>query len=133
MITAITIHRRTSIGNDLTRNAAIKTPPTPAAAMASDARRLYAPSLINFNDAIGIRNAHEPIMIGKATAGDIPNANTSAIQGAYNPMPAVIKAPKVTIPGTKMGFGGVKNDKSRADLLAYLQSLSDAPKPFPAP
>jgi cytochrome c2 len=32
-----------------------------------------------------------------------------------------------------MAYGGVKNDKKRADLMAYLASLSAAPKPFPAP
>ena len=51
----------------------------------------------------------------------------------YEALDAFIKAPKEAIPGTKMAYGGIKNDKSRADLLAYLQSLSDAPKPFPAP
>lgn len=44
-----------------------------------------------------------------------------------------IAAPKAVIPGTKMVFGGVKRDQARADLLAYLATLSDAPKPFPAP
>ncbi len=51
----------------------------------------------------------------------------------YEALDAFIKAPKTVMAGTKMAYGGVKNDKSRADLLAYLQSLSDAPKPFPAP
>ena len=51
----------------------------------------------------------------------------------YEALDAFIKAPKEAIPGTKMSYGGLKNDKSRADLLAYLASLSDAPKPFPAP
>ncbi len=37
------------------------------------------------------------------------------------------------MPGTKMVFGGVKRDQARADLLAYLATLSEAPKPFPAP
>ena len=37
------------------------------------------------------------------------------------------------MPGTKMAFGGVKKDQDRADILAYLATLSDAPKPFPAP
>jgi cytochrome c2 len=32
-----------------------------------------------------------------------------------------------------MAFGGVKKDPTRADLLAYLATLSEAPKPFPAP
>lgn len=41
--------------------------------------------------------------------------------------------PKSVAPKTKMAFGGVKRDAARADLLAYLQSLSDSPKAFPAP
>ena len=44
-----------------------------------------------------------------------------------------IKNPKEMVPGTKMAFAGIANDKTRADVLAYLGSLSDSPKPFPAP
>ena len=47
--------------------------------------------------------------------------------------PNYLKDPKTTTPGTKMGFAGVKKDQARADIIAYLASLSDAPKPFPAP
>ncbi len=43
-----------------------------------------------------------------------------------------IKNPKAYVKGTKMAFGGIKNEAKRADLIAYLASLSDAPKPFPA-
>jgi cytochrome c len=50
----------------------------------------------------------------------------------YDNLSKFITAPKEFVKGTKMGFGGIKNDAKRADLLAYLQSLSDAPKPFPA-
>jgi cytochrome c2 len=32
-----------------------------------------------------------------------------------------------------MTFGGIKRDAARADLLAYLRTLSDSPKAFPAP
>ena len=45
----------------------------------------------------------------------------------------VSTVPQAKIPGTKMAFGGVKNDDKRANLIAYLATLSDAPKPFPAP
>jgi len=41
--------------------------------------------------------------------------------------------PKKAVPGTIMAFAGIANDKERADLLAYLQTLSDSPVPFPAP
>lgn len=44
-----------------------------------------------------------------------------------------ITNPKSVAPKTKMAFGGVKRDAARADLLAYLRTLSDSPKPFPAP
>jgi cytochrome c len=42
-------------------------------------------------------------------------------------------APKKHVPGTAMGFAGVKKDDERANLIAYLTSLADAPVPFPAP
>lgn len=32
-----------------------------------------------------------------------------------------------------MGFAGDKKDNERADLIAYLRSLSDNPAPLPAP
>ena len=34
-------------------------------------------------EAGGIKKAQEPIMIGKATCGDIPSENTNAMHGAY--------------------------------------------------
>ena len=33
--------------------------------------------------------------------------------------------PKAIVPGTKMVFSGVKKDGARANLIAYLQSLSE--------
>jgi cytochrome c len=51
----------------------------------------------------------------------------------YEALDAFIHAPKEAIPGTKMAYGGIKKPDDRANLLAYLQSLSDTPVPFPAP
>lgn len=51
----------------------------------------------------------------------------------YEALNEFITNPKAAIPGTKMGFGGLKKDADRANLLAYLQTLSDSPVPFPAP
>jgi len=51
----------------------------------------------------------------------------------YEALNTFITSPKTAIPGTKMGFGGIKKDADRANLLAYLQTLSDSPVPFPAP
>jgi cytochrome c len=57
----------------------------------------------------------------------------AAEKWSYDNLNTFLKAPKKFLAGTKMAFGGINNDKKRADLLAYLASLSDAPKPFPAP
>ena len=38
-----------------------------------------------------------------------------------------IKDPKVKIPGTKMTFAGVKDEKKVEDLIAYLHSFDKAP------
>jgi cytochrome c len=40
--------------------------------------------------------------------------------------------PKGYIPGTAMGFAGLPKDSERADVIAYLRSLSDSPAPMPA-
>ena len=39
--------------------------------------------------------------------------------------------PKGMVPGTNMTFGGIQRPTERADLLVYLNSLSDNPAPLP--
>ena len=39
--------------------------------------------------------------------------------------------PKGYIPGTAMGFAGLPKDSERADVIAYLNTLSDKPVPLP--
>ena len=39
--------------------------------------------------------------------------------------------PKGYIPGTAMGFAGIPKDSERADVIAYLNSLSEHPQPLP--
>ena len=51
----------------------------------------------------------------------------------YENLNTFITSPKDYVKGTKMGFAGLKKDQTRADVIAYLATLSDAPKPFPAP
>jgi cytochrome c len=42
-----------------------------------------------------------------------------------------IDNPKGFIPGTAMGFAGIQKDSERADVIAYLHTLSDNPVPLP--
>jgi cytochrome c len=39
--------------------------------------------------------------------------------------------PRADVPGTAMTFAGIKNEKQRADVIAYLNTLSKNPEPLP--
>ncbi|MCT8268958.1 c-type cytochrome [Afifella sp. JA880] len=41
--------------------------------------------------------------------------------------------PKGVVPGTAMNFAGIKDDQDRANVIAYLHTLSDDPLPLPEP
>src|SRR3954465_14880848 len=43
-----------------------------------------------------------------------------------------LDSPKAFAPGTKMTFAGLRNPQDRADVIAFLNAHSDAPKPLPA-
>jgi cytochrome c len=43
-----------------------------------------------------------------------------------------ITSPKAEVKGTAMGFAGLPDPQDRADVLAYLRTLSDNPEPLPA-
>lgn len=49
----------------------------------------------------------------------------------YESLDHFLTAPKAFMPGTKMNFAGVKSPEERANILAYLQTLSPSPVPFP--
>jgi len=42
-----------------------------------------------------------------------------------------LSSPKGFVPGTSMGFAGISKATERADVIAYLNSLADSPKPLP--
>jgi len=43
-----------------------------------------------------------------------------------------LHSPKVFAPGTKMTFAGLSKPEDRANVIAYLNQQSDAPRPMPA-
>ena len=49
----------------------------------------------------------------------------------YENLDHFLTGPKAFVPGTAMSFAGIKNDQDRADLVAYLRTLSDSPVPLP--
>jgi cytochrome c len=51
----------------------------------------------------------------------------------YDALNEWLYKPSAYAPGTRMSFAGITNDKQRADVVAFLRSLSDNPQPLPSP
>jgi cytochrome c len=74
--------------------------------------------------------------VGRKVASVPGFAYSDALKGvsgdwSYEVLNKWITDPKAMAPGTKMTFPGEKDPHRRADILAYLQTLSDKPVPFP--
>ncbi len=50
---------------------------------------------------------------------------------AFEDLDGFLEAPKSAFQGTTMSFAGLKKPGARADVIAYLRSLSDSPVPLP--
>ena len=70
---------------------------------------------------------------GQGAAGYNFSAALKGVVGtwSYEDMSAWLAKPSAFAPGTRMAFAGMKDDKQRADLIAYLRSLSKSPLPLP--
>lgn len=51
----------------------------------------------------------------------------------YADLNAFLNNPREAVPGTKMSFAGLRKVEDRANVVAYLRSLSDNPAPLPEP
>jgi cytochrome c len=73
----------------------------------------------------------EPIGKGKG----FPFTDALASKGGnwdWDSLSQWLKSPKSFAPGTKMTFAGLSKPEDRADVIAFLNQHSDAPKPLPA-
>lgn len=50
----------------------------------------------------------------------------------FDALDKFLSSPKGYVPGTKMTFPGIAKDDERANVIAYLRTLSDSPVPLPA-
>jgi len=50
----------------------------------------------------------------------------------YESINKFITHPQAFLPGTKMGFAGLKKAQDRADVIAWLRQQADTPAPLPA-
>ncbi|HEY8595061.1 MAG TPA: cytochrome c family protein [Devosiaceae bacterium] len=84
----------------------------------------------NLYDIVGRKIATEPgYSYSDALKAKDPNGDTA---WTYDLLDQWLTKPKDFAPGTKMSYAGIAQPEKRADVLAYLQSLSDNPVPFPA-
>ena len=51
----------------------------------------------------------------------------------YTKLDEYLANPRSYVPGTKMTFAGISNPAERADLIAFLRTLSPSPAPLPEP
>lgn len=49
----------------------------------------------------------------------------------YEALNAFLQRPSAAMPGTRMAFAGIGNAGQRADIIAWLRTLSPSPKPLP--
>jgi cytochrome c len=76
-------------------------------------------------------------VIGRTLASHAGFNYSAALKGkggewSYEALDQFVHNPKGYAPGTIMAFAGVARPEERADLLAYLRTLADAPAPLPA-
>jgi cytochrome c len=75
-------------------------------------------------------------VVGRARASEAGFNYSAAMKGkggewTIDDLNKFVANPKGFVPGTAMGFAGIPKDSERADVIAYLNSLSDSPKPLP--
>ncbi len=76
-------------------------------------------------------------VVGREKGGHPGFSYSGALKGkggtwTFEELDAFIANPRGAIPGTTMAFAGIGQAQERADVLAYLRSLSDSPQPLPA-
>ncbi|GJE77574.1 MULTISPECIES: c-type cytochrome [Methylorubrum] len=77
-------------------------------------------------DVVERQKAHEPGFEYSAALKEKGGTWT------YDDLDHFLENPKGYVKGTKMAFAGIGSPAERANVVAYLRTLSDSPKPLPA-
>src|SRR5258708_1661963 len=75
-------------------------------------------------------------VVGRKKAGHEGFSYSSALQAkggewTYEDINHMIYKPQAFVRGTKMAFAGLPKEQDRADVIAYLRTMSDNPPPLP--
>ena len=91
----------------------------------------------NFTEGSGAKvgpNLYGVVGRPKATFPGFPYSEAMKAQGGtwgYEDLDKFLAKPAAMVPGTKMGFAGLPSGSDRADVIAYLRSLSPAAPSLP--
>ena len=80
----------------------------------------------NLYGIVGAKHAH---MAGYAYS-DAMKAMASDVW-TFEELNHFLFKPSAHLPGTKMPFAGIKSDSDRANVIAWLRTVSDSPEPLP--
>lgn len=81
----------------------------------------------NLWGVVGNHHAH----LGDAYAYSAAMKEHASEVWSYEALNQFLFNPRQGVPGTKMAFAGIKNDQDRANVIAYLRTLSGNPVPLP--
>ena len=75
-------------------------------------------------------------IVGRAVAGHAGFSYSAALKAKGGNWDAAhldqfLESPMKYAPGTRMAFAGISNTQQRADVIAFLRSLSPSPAPLP--
>jgi cytochrome c len=108
-----------------------------ATAGGADAKKLCS-ACHNFAEGAGAKVGPDLYgVVGRDRASAPGFDYSSALKGkpgkwTFDDLNEWLHSPKTFAPGTKMGFAGIDNDKTRADVIDYLHTLAANPEPLPA-
>jgi cytochrome c len=93
----------------------------------------------NFQEGAGAKVGPDLYgVVGRQVASVSGFNYTSALKSkggtwTFDALNAWLTKPSAYAPGTAMTFAGLSNEKQRADVIAYLDTLSKSPVPLPKP
>ena len=79
----------------------------------------------------GLVGNHAAHMEGFKYSAAMEEEETKGMQWTYEELDEFLANPKAEVPGTAMAFAGLKKPDERANVIAYLRTLSDSPVPLP--